>query len=205
MKLTKKALSVAAAGALMAAGTILVAGAPAASAEPTPTPEIQVGNGSVTLTWDIDIYPSWTGFFCSAETLEVDCTWDTYLYNTISPGTYTAGSGVYDPNSIVPELVPLPAGTYTVVVVDEGDFPQGAVSGVSISATGVTGPPVWWQSIGKLAGTECPSGWSSSWAQWAVPVTGGGVCNRVVFWQGSRWMQAPSLNSLSAATPWVGR
>lgn len=44
----------------------------------------------------------------------------------------------------------------------------------------------------------------ASWAQWATSVTGGWVCNRVVYWNGTQWMQAPSLEDSSIAVPWDG-
>ena len=68
-----------------------------------------------------------------------------------------------------------------------------------------SGPPVWWQSVGRSAGGTCDSGWGPSWAQWAVPVTGGPVCNRVVFWNGSRWMQSSSLEDTTNAVMWDGK
>jgi hypothetical protein len=44
-------------------------------------------------------------------------------------------------------------------------------------------PPSWFQSMGRASETsECPQGWSASWAQWPNDGGGGFVCNRVIYW-----------------------
>ena len=69
--------------------------------------------------------------------------------------------------------------------------------------------PAWLQSYGRSGSQSCRPGWSPSWAQWAVAATGGSVCNRTVFWNGSAWMQSPSqgwgASDPSQTTAWDGR
>lgn len=49
------------------------------------------------------------------------------------------------------------------------------------TTTPVAAIPDWVQAIGR-SGQEvsCPSGWTPSWQEWAVPVTGGWVCGRTI-------------------------
>ena len=54
------------------------------------------------------------------------------------------------------------------------------------------GPPPWLQSYGRTQGGVCKTGWHASWAEWATSVTGGWVCNRTIFWNGSSWVQNPN-------------
>lgn len=52
-------------------------------------------------------------------------------------------------------------------------------------------PPPWYQSIGRnSAESECPSGWSGSWAQWPNGGLGGWVCNREIYYnpQTNSWL-----------------
>lgn len=94
---------------------------------------------------------------------------------------------------------PTTAGTYTFTV--SATNSQGAVTSSSItivvsssgggaSGTEVT-PAPWLQSYGRPAGAPCRYGWHGSWAEWAVSVTGGWVCNRTVFWSDGSWRQNP--------------
>lgn len=55
------------------------------------------------------------------------------------------------------------------------------------------GPPPWLQSYGRTEGNICRSGWHASWAEWATSITGGWVCNRTIFWNGSTWVQNPNV------------
>lgn len=69
-------------------------------------------------------------------------------------------------------------------------------------------PALWLQSYGRTAHELCREGWHASWAEWAVDKTGGWVCNRTVFWNGSTWVQNPNavwgpMNSNQTAT-WDG-
>lgn len=79
------------------------------------------------------------------------------------------------------------------------------------SAPGVAAetPPPWLQSFGRSQQQECPSGWHSSWAEWAVSRTGGWVCNRTVFWDGTSWSQDPEYIwgpfVPGRSSPWDGR
>jgi hypothetical protein len=54
-------------------------------------------------------------------------------------------------------------------------------------------PPPWLQAYGRTEGGVCKSGWSASWAAWAISATGGWVCNRTIFWNGSSWVQNPNV------------
>ena len=66
----------------------------------------------------------------------------------------------------------------------------------------------WLQSYARLQGAECAQGWNPSWAEWAVPVSGGSVCNRGVYWSGTQWMQNPDLGwgnfNSALSAPWDG-
>ncbi len=53
-------------------------------------------------------------------------------------------------------------------------------------------PPPWLQSYGRRESEICRDGWHSSWAEWAINKTGGWVCNRTVFYNGSTWVQNPN-------------
>lgn len=50
-----------------------------------------------------------------------------------------------------------------------------------------TPPPVLLQ-IGRLPGTDCPSGWNPSWASWAQTVTGGPVCTQTAVYLRGSWV-----------------
>jgi hypothetical protein len=56
----------------------------------------------------------------------------------------------------------------------------------AVTVTGTCGPaspvvPAWLQAYGRGGeAAACATGWSPSWQQWAVPVTGGWVCTRSV-------------------------
>ena len=69
-------------------------------------------------------------------------------------------------------------------------------------------PPPWLQSYGRTQSQTCKEGWSSSWAEWAIGKTGGWVCNRTVFWNGSAWVQNPDAvwgeADPTRTTPWDG-
>ena len=49
---------------------------------------------------------------------------------------------------------------------------------VLAAATSPASAGSWLQQYGKVG--DCLDGWGSSWAEWAVPVTGGAVCTREV-------------------------
>ena len=77
-----------------------------------------------------------------------------------------------------------------------------------VGVDGGQAPPPWLQSYGRLQTDTCRAGWHPSWAEWAVTKTGGWVCNRTVFWNGSAWVQNPdavwgSINP-GATTIWDG-
>lgn len=54
-------------------------------------------------------------------------------------------------------------------------------------------PPPWLQSYGRAQQETCQIGWHASWAEWAVPTSGGWVCNRTIFWNGTTWVQNPNF------------
>jgi hypothetical protein len=69
-------------------------------------------------------------------------------------------------------------------------------------------PAPWLQSYGRNNGATCMAGWHASWAEWAVLKSGGWVCNRTIFWNGSTWVQNPNAvwGALDASQtgPWDG-
>lgn len=87
------------------------------------------------------------------------------------------------------------------------------VTGVAPSPSPTTASsdslPPWLQSYGRLPAQGCKPGWHASWAEWAVAKTGGWVCNRTVYWNGSEWMQDPDSIWVAAnsteATVWDGQ
>lgn len=138
-------------------------------------PVIQVGNGSVTLTWitenydDPNVpYDDYRAFFCSAATIALECIQDVALYIVTQPGIYTAGTIVsLDAD---PGFGPLPAGTYTVVVVnDSNDSQVDGVTGVSIFAetSPAPAPAMIELSLIPTSGSRCTlptlSGLSGTW------------------------------------------
>ena len=53
-------------------------------------------------------------------------------------------------------------------------------------------PPPWLQSYAMVAGSEtCADGWNRSWESWAETVSGGRVCNRIIFFSQGLWWTAP--------------
>lgn len=52
--------------------------------------------------------------------------------------------------------------------------------------------------VGLLLGEECAPGWDPSWADWAIPTTGGAVCTQTVVYRGNRW-----VNALHPDIPWT--
>ena len=54
-------------------------------------------------------------------------------------------------------------------------------------------PPPWLQSYGRAQQETCQIGWHASWAEWAVATSGGWVCNRTIFWNGTAWVQNPNF------------
>lgn len=69
-------------------------------------------------------------------------------------------------------------------------------------------PPPWLQSYGRTDSQQCASGWHPSWAEWAVDKTGGWVCNRTIFWNGTGWSQNANAVwgsvDVSQTVPWDG-
>lgn len=53
-------------------------------------------------------------------------------------------------------------------------------------------PPPWLQSYPLIAvDAKCAEGWSRSWEAWAEAVSGGRVCNRIIFFSQGVWWTAP--------------
>lgn len=75
-------------------------------------------------------------------------------------------------------------------------------------AVSSSSPSAWLQSYGREQGQGCKSGWHASWAEWALGKTGGWVCNRTVYWNGSAWRQDPNvfwiLQDWASSTEWDG-
>ena len=101
-----------------------------------------------------------------------------------SPALVYAGM----PATSMSDFVDLPAGRYTMVYAVFYDGNPDAVwyggaqnvpVGVFDTATTPVIPP-WVQAFGRFSADTCPAGWSASWQQWAVPVTGGYVCTRQI-------------------------
>ena len=65
-------------------------------------------------------------------------------------------------------------------------------SGSTPSGSTSSAPTPWLQSYGRTEGNICGLGWHASWAEWATSTTGGWVCNRTIFWNGSSWVQNPN-------------
>jgi hypothetical protein len=99
-------------------------------------------------------------------------------------------------------VVPLPAGVYGVVVTREDGTYSNLVRVAVPTYDNRTPPPDLLQEVGLPSSGTCdaiddkalnwggvPSGgWTKSWAQWAVPVTGGGVCVRTLFFNTHTYM-----------------
>lgn len=133
--------------------------------------------------------------------------WDTNHFSSVSIPRRVdidPAAGVSSPFSVTFTLsTSIPIGTVTNIRLWDG-----VVFGNPIPVTIVAPshkPPPWWQSTGRTADSACPLGWGASWAAWAQPVTGGWVCNRVVFWNGTRWMQAADLDNTHDAAIWDGK
>jgi hypothetical protein len=70
--------------------------------------------------------------------------------------------------------------------------PGGGGGGGTSDPEASSTPPPWLQSYGRKADGICRTGWHASWAEWAVDKSGGWVCNRTVFWNGSAWVENPN-------------
>ena len=81
-------------------------------------------------------------------------------------------------------------------------------SGSTSSGSTSSAPTPWLQSYGRTEGNICGLGWHASWAEWATSTTGGWVCNRTVFWNGSSWVQNPNavwgITNLAETSSWDG-
>lgn len=96
------------------------------------------------------------------------------------------------------------AGSITVTIT--GAVWSSTPSGNDASSGPLPGP--WMQAYGRVAGGTCRAGWHASWAEWAITKTGGWVCNRTIYWSGSRWYESPDAvwGALTSGdvTPWNG-
>lgn len=92
---------------------------------------------------------------------------------------------------------PTTAGSYTFTVSATNSQGTATTSSITITVSGgggnatapASGPAPWLQSYGRVQSDACRAGWHASWAEWAVDKSGGWVCNRTVFWNGSSWAQ----------------
>ena len=55
---------------------------------------------------------------------------------------------------------------------------------------------------GLLPGSTCDAGWGASWAEWAVPVTGGNVCTQTVVYEEGQWINRDSPQ-IPFESPWM--
>lgn len=55
-------------------------------------------------------------------------------------------------------------------------------------------PPPWLQSYALLGNSTCTVGWGQSWDWWAVPVSGGAVCNRLIYFREGLWWSVPGFS-----------
>ena len=69
-------------------------------------------------------------------------------------------------------------------------------------------PPPWLQQYGRAsAAAVCATGWNPSWANWAVPYTGGWVCNRGIYMNNGQWYVSPDggwISGGAVGSPWTG-
>jgi hypothetical protein len=83
--------------------------------------------------------------------------------------------------------MPLPAGTYTIVLVSdygqEGDNVVVAwATGVRLTSPATRNLTLWILQIGRSgADDSCPAGYAPSWAQWPNGGTGGWVCTKSTY------------------------
>ncbi len=153
-------------------------------------------------------------------------TWGSYgsfgpndWYGTPGPGPASSVTAVLlgippaGANSPINAGVPLTPGDQIASFEVNNGPPAGTTIAIVWDGAPASAPdaqmPAWLQSYGRSASQSCRPGWSPSWAQWAVAATGGSVCNRTVFWNGSAWMQSPSqgwgASDPSQTTAWDGR
>lgn len=129
----------------------------------------------------------------------------TFAASGTAPITFSVASGALPSGLTLTSAgvlggTPTSAGTYTFTVDATNSAGSDSTSAltITISVDGTpadsiveAGPAPWLQSHGRPSHEDCPPGWHPSWAEWAVPSTGGWVCNRTIFWHGSAWMQSP--------------
>lgn len=126
-------------------------------------------------------------------------TTQTYERGTTFTGLLTTFGVAYTYDTAVADFA---RGSYLDLYIACGDAEVEATSQVAFD------PAPWLQSYGRTESETCREGWHASWAEWAVDKTGGWVCNRTVFWNGSTWVQNPNavwgpINP-DQTTAWVG-
>ena len=129
----------------------------------------------------------------------------TFAASGTAPITFARASGSLPPGLTLASNgslsgTPSAAGSYTFTVSATNTVGTVTTSSITIVFSDSTnqgggevppGPAPWFQSYGRASDATCRPGWHASWAEWAVPSTGGWVCNRTVYWDGSAWMQNP--------------
>jgi hypothetical protein len=98
------------------------------------------------------------------------------------------------------------ANMFTVAVTAQDGIHQ-TVYTINITIPDPVGPPPppWYQAYAVLGGALCAADWGPSWAEWAVPFSGGAVCNRVIFFSNGAWWAQPGFafsNNTTNARLW---
>ena len=127
-----------------------------------------------------------------------------YAFSASGGGmTYAVASGALPPGLTLASNgslsgTPTTAGTFTFSVSATNSQGTATTSSITVTVSGggsgsatepASGPAPWLQAYGRAQNDACRAGWHASWAEWAVDKTGGWVCNRTVFWNGSAWVQ----------------
>lgn len=146
----------------------------------------------------------------------------TFIASGTAPITYAVASGSLPPGLTLATNGALSGnptndGTYIFTVSASNSVGTATTSAITITVTTdgssadtvqIASPRPWLQSYGRSVNDECKPGWQPSWAEWARDKTGGWVCNRTVYWNGSTWMQSPNAvwgpTSSNQDSPWDG-
>lgn len=81
-------------------------------------------------------------------------------------------------DSITVEYLIQCSGTFRILAEDDSYYTI-VVTAADCSGRS-TSVPNWLQAYGRFSGDTCQDGWSPSWQEWAIDVTGGLVCTRNV-------------------------
>ncbi len=112
---------------------------------------------------------------------------DSHATVTVNGALATSGSA-YGPISVTTG-----SNLITIVVTAQDGITQTTYTLTVVVNDPASAPPAWYQSYALLAGQTCTPDWSASWAEWAVPFSGGPVCNRIVFFSNGDWWVRPGF------------